>query len=127
FLAVQLALYLWIVRVERGEQSRQLRTLPGRVQERAGLGAELLHRESTAPVLEQDPEPRGGSEAGDGRDVEREDDGLGNARDLPPHRGHDAPDVQIGTVALLPGLEPHEDRAEVGLIRARDHAVSADG
>ena len=82
-LAVELDLDLGIVRIERGEEVAELRPLARRRQERARLRAELLHGQRAAPVLEQELEARRRAEAGDGRDVEREDDRLGDLRELP--------------------------------------------
>ena len=60
------------------------------VQELPAQLAELLDAQAAAAVLEQEVEAGGGAEARDGRDVEREDDRLGDARDLRLQRGHDA-------------------------------------
>ena len=83
-LAVQLHPDLRVVRVERGEQGAELRPLPRRREELLRLLAELLDRQRAAAVLEQEIEPRRGAEPGQRRDVEREDDRLGDRRELRP-------------------------------------------
>ena len=40
---------------------------------------------------------------------------------------HDAAHVERFGMALVPRLQPDENRAEVGLVGARHHAVAADG
>ena len=125
-LAVELHLHLGIVRVEGREEIGQLGPLARLREELARLGPELLHRERAAPVLEQELEPRRCAEPRDGRDVEREDDRLGDLRELRLQAGHDRLDVQGGVLALLPGLEANEDGPEVRLVGARDDAIAAD-
>src|SRR5206468_5407777 len=58
------------------------------------LGSELLDGQGAAPVLEQELEARRGPESGDGRDVERKDDRLGDGGELLLQPGHDPPHVQ---------------------------------
>ena len=115
-----------IVRIERGEQVAQLRPLTGGGEILPRLGSELLDGQGAAPVLEQELEARRGPESGDGRDVERKDDRLGDGGELLLQPGHDPPHVQRRPVALLPGLEADEDGAEVRLVGVCDEAEAAD-
>ena len=91
------------------------------------LLAELRDRQRAAAVLQQEVEARGRAEPGQGRDVEGEDDGFGDRRELRPQPAHDAVDVQRRGLAILPGLHAHEDRAVVRLEGAGHRPVAADG
>jgi hypothetical protein len=88
--------------------------------------AELIDAQAPAPVLNEKVIAGGGAEARDRGDVEREDHGLGNAGELPLQPRHDARRVESVAVPLLPGMEPDEDRTEVGLVGAGDDAVASD-
>ena len=90
-LAIELDLHLGITRVERREDVPDLGTLARGLLELAAQLAQALHAQAAAAVLEEEVEAGGGPEAGDGRDVEREDDGLGNARDLREDPAHERP------------------------------------
>ena len=126
-LAVQLDLDLRVVRIERGEQRAELRPFPCFGDEFPRLAAELVDGQGAAAVLQQEIEPGCGAEPGQGWNVEREDDRLGNGRELPLQPAHDALHMQGFALALLPRLEPHEDGAVVRLIGAGDRTIAANG
>ena len=89
--------------------------------------AELLHAERAATILQQEVKTGRRAKPGDRRNVERKDDRLGYVRHLPLHISHDAAHVERFGMALVPRLHPDENRAEVGLVGARHHAVAANG
>src|SRR5262249_9357 len=90
FLAVEIHFDLRIAGIEGGEDVADLGTLVGRFHELTAEIAELRYTERAAAILEQKVETRGRAEAGDRRDVEREDDRLRNLGELfcqPRHDG----------------------------------------
>ena len=125
-LAVELHLDLGIARIERGEEVADLRPLARRLLELAAQLAETVDAQAAAPVLEEEVEAGGGAEARDGGDVEREDDRLGDGGDLGGDAAHEPAHVHRVAVAFRPGLQPDEDRPEVGLVGAGDDAEAAD-
>src|SRR4029078_3451806 len=117
---------LGIARVERREEVADLGALARRFLELAAQLPATVHGQAAAAVLEEEVEARGGAKAGDGGDVEREDDGLGYAGDLGGDPAHEPANVHLLAVPLPPGIEPDEDGAEVGLVGAGDEPVAAD-
>ena len=126
-LAVQVDLDLRVVRIERSEQRAKLRAFPCFGEEFPRLCAKLVDGERAAAVLQQEIESGRGAEPGQGWNVEREYDRLGDGRELPLQPTHDALHMQGFALALLPRFEPHEDGAVVRLIRAGHRTVAANG
>ena len=116
-----------IAGIEGGEEIGQFGPLSRGLEKLAGKVAELLHAERAAAILQQEVKTGRGAKAGDRRNVEGKDDRLGNVRHLPLHISHDAAHMERVGMALFPGLHTDENRAEVGLIGARHHAVAANG
>ena len=71
--------------------------------------------------------PAGGTKPRQGRDVEREDDGLRDGRELPLQLRHDSLHLHCRFFSLLPWLQPRKKRAVVRLVGVGDHPVPADG
>ena len=126
-LAVEVYLYLRIAGIEGSEEIGQFGPLSRCLEKLAGVVAELLHSERAATVLQQKIKTGRRAKAGDCRNVERKDDRLGNVRHLPLQVSHDAAHMERVGMPLFPRLHTDENRAEVGLIGARYHAVAANG
>ncbi len=116
-----------IAGIEGSEEIRKFRPLSRRLEKLPGKVAELLHAERAATVLQQKIKTGRRAKPGDRRNVERKDDRLGDVRHLPLHISHDAAHMERVGMALFPGLHTDENRAKVGLIGARHHAVAANG
>ena len=111
--------------------SKEVKTVPSsgrclaRRQKLPCLLAEFLNTHGAAAVLDEEVEARGGAEARKRRDVEREDDGLRDSRELPLQTRHDSLHVQRLPVPLLPRMQPRKERAIVRLVSVGDHAIAA--
>ncbi len=114
-------------RVERREQVRQLGPLARLGEERLSLPAQILHCQRAAAVLQQEIEAARGAEAGDRRRHERERHRAGKLRQGRAHGALNAPHVQRFALALIPRLEPAEERTELRAEAVGEHAQPADG
>src|SRR4029434_8356461 len=99
---------------ERSEEVRDFGPLPRGLEEGLGLRAQVRDRERAAPVLEQEGEPAGRPETGNGRGREREDHRTRDAGELAPERLLDTVDVQLLGGPLIPVVQLAEERGELG-------------
>jgi hypothetical protein len=95
------------------------------VDDALGHGREALQA-AAAPVLELELEAAGARETADRRRVERQHPGLGDRRQLRTHLGKDGVEGEPLLLALAPGRQAHEHRADVRWERHGQHVEAAE-
>src|SRR5439155_1544944 len=114
-------------RAERGVDVRQLRPLPGRLQELLEAVAEQLHA-AAAPVLQPEREAACAADARDRGRREREGDGLGDpGAQRPVDGGLDLGRAEARRPPLAPRLQLHEEERGVRGRGPREQAEAVDG